>query len=84
MERTLLQEICKRIEENSDPSSDLLSACDLYYNASGNSECFDIYEEYIYCADPTGCTTGPVSTAWDYQVISFGTFKLKKYLSHKM
>ena len=41
----------------------------LFYNGTtGQLACFNTTEEFIECADPTGCGTGPDSLAWDYQV----------------
>jgi len=34
----------------------------------GDASCHNIYTEFVDCADPTGCSTGPDSLAWDYQV----------------
>jgi len=34
----------------------------------GDADCHNIFTEYVECADPTGCGTGPASLAWDYQV----------------
>ena len=41
----------------------------LFYNGTtGQLTCFNTTEEFIECADPTGCGIGPDSLAWDYQV----------------
>jgi dipeptidyl-peptidase-2 len=42
----------------------------ILYNDTSN--CFDIYAQFIECADPTSCGLGNDAKAWDYQV------KLKK------
>ena len=39
----------------------------IFYNGN-NGKCFDIRQEYVQCADPTGCGTGNTAKAWDYQV----------------
>lgn len=47
----------------------LAQAAGLFYNGTGGSlPCFDIWTEFIECADQTGCGTGPAGSAWDYQV----------------
>ena len=41
----------------------------LFYNGTtGNLTCFNIDEEFIECADATGCSTGNAAISWDYQV----------------
>ncbi|KAK6196060.1 hypothetical protein SNE40_001356 [Patella caerulea] len=43
----------------------------LFYNGTnGKLPCFDIWEEYVECADPSGCGVGPNSLAWDIQACS--------------
>ncbi|XP_042898313.1 dipeptidyl peptidase 2 isoform X1 [Parasteatoda tepidariorum] len=60
--------MCSRLLNATRPVDGLYSAAALYYNASNPPvPCFDIYQEYIYCADPTGCGLGSDSKAWDYQ-----------------
>ena len=39
------------------------------YNSSGTKNCYNIFEDFKPCADPTGCGVGWDSLAWDYQVI---------------
>eukprot|EP01120_Amphizonella_sp_Union-15-10_P008998 TRINITY_DN3325_c0_g2_i1.p1 TRINITY_DN3325_c0_g2~~TRINITY_DN3325_c0_g2_i1.p1 ORF type:complete len:481 (+),score=63.13 TRINITY_DN3325_c0_g2_i1:20-1462(+) len=51
------------------PIEGLAQAAALFYNGTGgNLKCFDIYEEFVECADQTGCGTGPDGKSWDYQV----------------
>lgn len=67
--------MCQKFDSESVPAAGLKSACGIYYNATEDSPCFDIYNEYLYCADPTGCGLGPDAKAWDYQVkIQSGAF----------
>jgi len=61
---------CKNMLNNAavSPLIGLREAVAPAYNATGDKKCFDIYAEYIDCADQTGCGLGTDSTAWDYQV----------------
>ncbi|KAI8518757.1 Dipeptidyl peptidase 2 [Branchiostoma belcheri] len=59
---------CGFILNSSDLLKGLSQAAGLVYNGTdGTLECFDIFQEFIACADPTGCGLGDDSTAWDYQ-----------------
>ncbi|XP_071947169.1 dipeptidyl peptidase 2-like [Antedon mediterranea] len=59
---------CKMILAAADPLQGLAEAAGLFYNGTGGSlKCFDIFTEFIECADPTGCGTGNDGLAWDYQ-----------------
>ncbi len=45
----------------------------LFYNGTaGRLPCNNIETQFIECADPTGCGTGPAATSWDYQVCVCG------------
>lgn len=57
------------MEESLDYVEGLAKASGLFYNGTeGTMKCFDIFTEFVECADQTGCGVGPASMAWDYQV----------------
>ena len=55
---------CSLLLSESDPIKGLYLAAKLVY---GSGKCTDLYEEYVACADPTGCGLGYNNYAWDYQ-----------------
>ena len=71
-----------------------VSLLGLFYNGTtGALTCYNITEEYVECADPTGCGTGPAALSWDFQVRCslmprpprtnvFHTFAKKKHGEH--
>ncbi|GIY18638.1 dipeptidyl peptidase 2 [Caerostris darwini] len=59
--------MCNLLESAPTPVDGLREAAALLYNASQTLDCFDMFEEYMYCADPTGCGAGTDATAWNYQ-----------------
>ncbi|KAG8196150.1 hypothetical protein JTE90_007882 [Oedothorax gibbosus] len=58
--------MCNRLQSAVRPSDGLYAASALFYNATQDLPCFDIYNEYVYCSDPTGCGLGNDAIAWDY------------------
>ncbi|KAJ8300898.1 hypothetical protein KUTeg_022417 [Tegillarca granosa] len=56
------------IMKNNNPLYGLAQAAGLFYNGTdGKLKCFDIFTDFVECADPTGCGVGPTSWAWDFQ-----------------
>ncbi|XP_064616053.1 dipeptidyl peptidase 2-like [Liolophura sinensis] len=59
---------CGHIVQSADVLSGLALASGVLYNGTtGQLKCFDIKAEFVDCADPSGCGTGPNGMAWDYQ-----------------
>ena len=58
------------LENKANPMKALAMGAGLFYNASYDNTltCFNITEEFIECADQTGCGLGTDATAWDYQM----------------
>lgn len=65
-----IKEACARADAAATMADGIREAAGLLYNGTDPTQykqCFDIYDEYVYCADPTGCGNGPEALAWDYQ-----------------
>ncbi|GIX78184.1 dipeptidyl peptidase 2 [Caerostris extrusa] len=62
--------MCDLLESAPTPVDGLREAAGLLYNVSKNLDCFDMFKEYMYCADPTGCGSGDDAIAWNYQTCS--------------
>lgn len=59
---------CSLLMSETDAVIGLAKASGLFYNGTdGSLKCFDIFSDYIECADPTGCGTGTDGMAWDFQ-----------------
>ena len=58
------------LENKNDEMVALAEAVGFYYNASYSNQltCYNLTEEYIECADQTGCGLGSDSTSWNYQM----------------
>ncbi|KAF2980923.1 hypothetical protein EK904_003947 [Melospiza melodia maxima] len=59
---------CEQIIAHKDPIEGLSALVGVFYNSSGLAQCYNIYQLYQSCADPTGCGIGSDAEAWDYQV----------------
>uniref|UniRef100_A0A8C8VFX8 Dipeptidyl peptidase 2 n=1 Tax=Pelusios castaneus TaxID=367368 RepID=A0A8C8VFX8_9SAUR len=58
---------CDQILAHQDPIKGLAALVGVFYNSTGTAPCYDIYQQYKKCSDPTGCGIGPSAEAWDYQ-----------------
>uniref|UniRef100_UPI00358FFACC dipeptidyl peptidase 2 n=1 Tax=Myxine glutinosa TaxID=7769 RepID=UPI00358FFACC len=58
---------CDILLKSGDPLTGLRDAAGIMYNSSGTKKCYNIFEDFKPCADPTGCGVGWDSLAWDYQ-----------------
>uniref|UniRef100_A0A8C4MZL6 Dipeptidyl peptidase 2 n=1 Tax=Eptatretus burgeri TaxID=7764 RepID=A0A8C4MZL6_EPTBU len=58
---------CDILLKSDDPLTGLRDAAGIMYNSSGTKNCYNIFEDFKPCADPTGCGVGWGSLAWDYQ-----------------
>uniref|UniRef100_A0A672FW22 Dipeptidyl peptidase 2 n=1 Tax=Salarias fasciatus TaxID=181472 RepID=A0A672FW22_SALFA len=58
---------CDIMLRGPDLLANLRDTAAIVYNSSTPLSCFDLYNLYVECADPTGCGLGPNSLAWDYQ-----------------
>jgi len=60
---------CQQLINETQHGVDILTAfkdlAGILYNDTSN--CFDIYAQFIECADPTSCGLGNDAKAWDYQ-----------------
>ncbi|RNA18807.1 dipeptidyl peptidase 2-like [Brachionus plicatilis] len=60
---------CQQLVNDTAKGVDILSSfknlASILYNDT--SKCFDIYEQFIECADPTSCGLGNDAKSWDYQ-----------------
>nr|XP_039252936.1 dipeptidyl peptidase 2-like [Styela clava] len=57
---------CSKMTSASNVVTGLANAAGVFYNATAVT-CYNIFEDFVDCADPTGCGLGDTSTAWDYQ-----------------
>lgn len=58
---------CEKALKADNALTGLAEAAGVFYNATA-LPCFDIFTQYVECADPTGCGLGNDNLAWDYQV----------------
>ena len=70
---------CKQLVNETSNGVEILTAfknlAGILYNDT--SSCFDIYAQFIECADPTSCGLGNDAMSWDYQVSGITIFKLQ-------